>query len=89
MPVSKCFHLRSRFEYWSHGYVIVSRFTAIIYRTKHGDSDTLNDRSRPILGFLVTERMIEMGVLEARDHSLGAPLSDLFRKVFIAISVEL
>ena len=36
----------------------------------------------------ITQAMIEMGVLEAREHPLGAPLSDLVRKVFIAMSVE-
>lgn len=36
----------------------------------------------------ITPEMIEAGVYEAREHFLGAPLSDLVRKVFIAMTVE-
>lgn len=36
----------------------------------------------------VTPAMLEAGIWEAREHPLGAPLSDLVRKVFIAMAVE-
>lgn len=45
-----------------------------------------DDSDRPV--FEITQEMIEMGVHEAREHPLGAPLSDLVRKVFIAMLVE-
>ena len=43
-------------------------------------------RDRP--AFSVTPAMVEAGVWEARGHPLGAPLTDLVRKVFIAMMVE-
>src|SRR4051794_31996254 len=36
----------------------------------------------------VTPRMIEVGVLEAREHCLGAPLSDLVQNVYLAMALE-
>lgn len=35
----------------------------------------------------ITPEMVEAGVWEAREHPLGAPLSDLVRTVFIAMVV--
>ena len=46
------------------------------------------DQCLPQQELKITPAMIETGVLEAREHPLGAPVSDLVRKVFIAMSVE-
>lgn len=37
------------------------------------------------MGVEITEEMIEMGILEAREHPLGGSLSELVTKIFIAM----
>jgi hypothetical protein len=36
----------------------------------------------------VTSKMIEAGVLAAREHCLGAPLADLVTRVYLAMALE-
>lgn len=36
----------------------------------------------------ITDEMIEAGVTEAREHTLGEPLSELARKVYLAMEIE-
>ncbi len=37
---------------------------------------------------VITNEMIEAGVLEAREHCLGASLGDLVSKVYLAMALE-
>ena len=37
---------------------------------------------------VVTDGMVEAGVLAAREHCLGAPLGDLVAKVYLAMALE-
>jgi hypothetical protein len=36
----------------------------------------------------VSQKMIDAGINEAREHLLGAPLSDLVTKIYIAMALE-
>lgn len=36
----------------------------------------------------ITPKMVEAGVLVAREHCLGAPLADLVTQVYLAMSLE-
>jgi hypothetical protein len=53
----------------------VGKDLAIIYMTKH--TDDVADR----LPLEITDEMVEAGVFEAREHTLGESLEELVRKI--------
>jgi hypothetical protein len=56
-------------------------------RTK-GSIQGLGEGKRVDSNLTVTPAMIDAGVLAAREHCLGAPLSDLVTSIYLAMQLE-
>lgn len=51
-------------------------------------ADSLADSRQAGAEIEITPAMIEAGVFEAREHTLGEPLAELVQRVFLAMTVE-
>jgi hypothetical protein len=65
----------------------MSIITLTKHKAAHNSPPALQGVGAPAIK--ITPEMIEAGVYEAREHTLGEPLDDLVRKVYLAMALEL
>lgn len=58
---------------------------AIIYMTKQMDDSTPDGRDRPV-EIEITPEMIEAGVMELREHSIGECMEDIVEAVWVVMN---
>jgi hypothetical protein len=60
----------------------------LVSTTAPCDEAETHGAGAPGISIEITPKMIEAGILAAREHCLGEDLSELVRKIFIAMVVE-
>jgi hypothetical protein len=56
--------------------------------TKQGSTNSQATPARAGAPVIVTQKMVEAGVFEAREHMLGLPLEELVTNIYIAMVLE-